>query len=164
MPRRKTSRRPFSAPTASTTSRTSPSRSTRRRAALAGRLEVIEDRWERLVLGMPWVASCTVTGGRRGGRGLLRSEGAEYLTNAVFGEAGMREFFSHVRFHKHEDERIVVHLLVELYAQSGEEATRVLEEAARGDSRSPRSPRSRGRRRRARGSRRTRERLCSAGF
>ena len=29
----------------------------------AGRLEVIEDRWERLVLGMPWVASCTVTVG-----------------------------------------------------------------------------------------------------
>jgi hypothetical protein len=61
------------------------------------------------------------------------AEGAEYLTNAAFGEAGMREFFSHVRFHKHEDERIVVHLLVELYAQSGEEATRVLEEAARGE-------------------------------
>jgi hypothetical protein len=37
-----------------------------------------------------------------------------------------------VRFHKHEDDRIVVHLLVELYARSSEEAYEVLEEAARG--------------------------------
>jgi hypothetical protein len=37
-----------------------------------------------------------------------------------------------VRFHKHEEEQIVVHLLVELYARSSEEATGVLEEAARG--------------------------------
>jgi hypothetical protein len=36
-------------------------------------------------------------------------------------------------FHKHEDEQIVVHLLVELYARSAEEATRVLEEAAGGE-------------------------------
>ena len=26
------------------------------------RLEAIDDRWERMVLGTPWVASCTVTG------------------------------------------------------------------------------------------------------
>ena len=44
----------------------------------------------------------------------------------------MREFFTHVRFHKHDDERIVVHMLVELYARSAEEASEVLEEAARG--------------------------------
>jgi hypothetical protein len=38
-----------------------------------------------------------------------------------------------VRFHKHEDgSRIVVHLLVELYARNIEEATDVLETAARG--------------------------------
>ena len=37
-----------------------------------------------------------------------------------------------MRFHKHEDDKIVVHLLVELYARSPEEATEVLEEAARG--------------------------------
>jgi hypothetical protein len=38
-----------------------------------------------------------------------------------------------VRFHKHdEDNRIVVHLLVELYARSAEEAAEVLEEASRG--------------------------------
>jgi hypothetical protein len=37
-----------------------------------------------------------------------------------------------VRFHKHEEEQIVVHLLVELYARSVEEATEVLEQAARG--------------------------------
>jgi hypothetical protein len=37
-----------------------------------------------------------------------------------------------VRFHKHDEEQIVVHLLVELYARSNDEATGVLEEAARG--------------------------------
>jgi hypothetical protein len=37
-----------------------------------------------------------------------------------------------VRFHKHDDDEIVVHLLVELYARSSEEATEVLESAARG--------------------------------
>ena len=37
-----------------------------------------------------------------------------------------------MRFHKHEDEKIVVHLLVELYARSQDEATDGLEEAARG--------------------------------
>ena len=37
-----------------------------------------------------------------------------------------------MRFHKHDEEKIVVHLLVELYARSLEEATQVLEEAARG--------------------------------
>ena len=37
-----------------------------------------------------------------------------------------------MRFHKHDDDQIVVHLLVELYARSAEEATEVLEDAARG--------------------------------
>ena len=44
----------------------------------------------------------------------------------------MREFFTHVRFHKHDEEQIVIHLLVELYARSAQEATDVLEEAAHG--------------------------------
>jgi hypothetical protein len=38
-----------------------------------------------------------------------------------------------VRFHKHEEERIVIHMLVELYARSADEATEVMEEAARGN-------------------------------
>ena len=37
-----------------------------------------------------------------------------------------------MRFHKHDEDQIVVHLLVELYARSSEEASGVLEEAARG--------------------------------
>ena len=37
-----------------------------------------------------------------------------------------------MRFHKHDDDQIVVHLLVELYARSAEEAAEVLEEASRG--------------------------------
>ena len=38
-----------------------------------------------------------------------------------------------MRFHHHEGERIVVHMLAELYARSAEEAAGVLEEAARGE-------------------------------
>jgi hypothetical protein len=37
-----------------------------------------------------------------------------------------------VRFHKHEEEQIVIHMLVELYARSADEATDVMEQAARG--------------------------------
>ena len=38
-----------------------------------------------------------------------------------------------MRFHKHEGEAIVIHMLVELYARSQDEASDVLESAARGD-------------------------------
>ena len=37
-----------------------------------------------------------------------------------------------MRFHKHDEERIISHLLVELYARTEEEAIEVLEGAARG--------------------------------
>jgi hypothetical protein len=37
-----------------------------------------------------------------------------------------------VRFHKHDGDGIVIHMLVELYARSGDEASEVLEAAARG--------------------------------
>ena len=37
-----------------------------------------------------------------------------------------------MRFHKHEGEQIVIHMLIELYARNSEEATEVLEESARG--------------------------------
>jgi hypothetical protein len=60
-------------------------------------------------------------------------EAGDALSYAAFGDHGTREFFTHVRFHKHDEDRIIVHLLVELYARSAEEATTVLEEAARGD-------------------------------
>ena len=59
-------------------------------------------------------------------------EAAESLAFAAFGDHGTREFFTHVRFHKHEDDRIVIHMLVELYARSSDEATDVMEQAARG--------------------------------
>jgi hypothetical protein len=59
-------------------------------------------------------------------------EAGDSLSYAAFGDHGVREFFTHVRFHKHEGERIVVHMLVELYARSLDEATDVLEQAARG--------------------------------
>ncbi len=98
-----------------------------------GRLEAIEDRWERMVLGTPWVASCTVIVEADAIESCSGPEAAEHLTHGAFGEAGAREFFTHVRFHKHEGERIVVHMLAELYARSAEEAAGVLEEAARGE-------------------------------
>src|SRR3954464_12414060 len=111
-----------------------------------GRIEPIEDRWERMVAGTPWVASCTVTvdadsvetcsGPGAGGAAPVGTcpgpEAADSLAYAAFGDHGTREFFTHVRFHKHDDDQIVVHLLVELYARNNDEATGVLEEAARG--------------------------------
>ncbi|GBD46574.1 hypothetical protein HRbin41_01402 [bacterium HR41] len=96
------------------------------------RLEPVEDRWERLVTGTPWVASCTVTVDADDVETCSGPEAAESLAYAAFGDYGTREFFTHVRFHKHEDDKIVVHLLVELYARSADEATQVLEQAARG--------------------------------
>ena len=59
-------------------------------------------------------------------------EAGDALSYAAFGDHGTREFFTHVRFHKHDEERIVVHLLVELYARTEEEAIDVLEDASRG--------------------------------
>jgi hypothetical protein len=96
------------------------------------RVAPVEDRWERMVAGTPWVASCTVTVDQDQVETCSGPEAAESLTYGAFGEAGTREFFTHVRFHKHDDERIVVHMLVELYARSAEEASEVLEIASRG--------------------------------
>ena len=98
-----------------------------------GRVEPIEDRWERMIAGTPWVASCTVTVDSEDVETCSGPEAGDSLSYAAFGDHGVREFFTHVRFHKHEDDaRIIVHLLVELYARSLEEATEVLESAARG--------------------------------
>ncbi len=96
------------------------------------RIEAIEDRWERMVVGTPWVASCTVAIDADQVESCSGPEAAEHLTHGAFGEAGTREFFTHVRFHKHQGEQIVIHMLVELYARSAEEATDVLESASRG--------------------------------
>ena len=93
-----------------------------------GRVEPIEDRWERMIAGTPWVASCTVTVDADEVETCSGPEAGDALSFAAFGDHGTREFFTHVRFHKHEDDRIVVHLLVELYARSAEEATEVLED------------------------------------
>jgi hypothetical protein len=98
-----------------------------------GRVEPIEDRWERMIAGTPWVASCTVTVDAEDVETCSGPEAGDALSYAAFGDHGVREFFTHVRFHKHEeDAHIIVHLLVELYARSLEEATEVLEQAARG--------------------------------
>jgi hypothetical protein len=97
-----------------------------------GRVEPIEDRWERMIAGTPWVASCTVTVHSDDVETCSGPEAGDALSYAAFGEYGTREFFTHVRFHKHDEELIIVYLLVELYARDGEEATTVLEEAARG--------------------------------
>jgi hypothetical protein len=97
-----------------------------------GRVEPVEDRWERMIAGTPWVASCTVTVEADEVEACSGPEAGDSLSYAAFGDHGTREFFTHVRFHKHEDDNIVVHLLIELYARSAEEATEVLEAAARG--------------------------------
>ena len=97
-----------------------------------GKVEAIEDRWERMIAGTPWVASVTVAVEADDVETCSGPEAGDALSSAAFGEHGTREFFTHVRFHKHEEDRIVVHLLVELYARSAEEATEVLEDASRG--------------------------------
>jgi hypothetical protein len=97
-----------------------------------GRIEAIEDRWERMVTGTPWVASCTVMVDQEMVEACSGPEAADSLTYAAFGDWGTREIFTHVRFHKHDEDKITIHLLVELYARSPEEATEVLEEASRG--------------------------------
>ena len=61
---------------------------------------------------------------RRVGRDLLGPEAADALAYAAFGDHGTREFFTHVRFHKHEEEQIVVHLLVELPADDTPRSSR----------------------------------------
>jgi len=97
------------------------------------RVEPIEDRWERMIAGTPWVASCTVRVDGEQVESCTGPDAADALSFAAFGDHGTREFFTHVRFHTHEDDgTIIVHLLVELYARSIEEATDVLETAARG--------------------------------
>lgn len=97
-----------------------------------GKLVADDDRWERLVMGTPWVASCTITVSADDVEVCSGPEAGEALSFASLGDTGTLEFFSHVRFHSHADDRIVVHLLVELYARSQEEASSVLEAAARG--------------------------------
>src|ERR687888_1159105 len=96
------------------------------------RIEAVEDRWERMVAGKPFVASCTVTVDQDQIETCSGPDAADSLTFGSLGESGTREFFTHVRFHKHDDELIVVHLLVELYARSEQEAIDVLEDASRG--------------------------------
>ena len=97
-----------------------------------GHIQPVEDRWERMVTGMPFVASCTVTVDQELVEACSGPEAADSLTYAAFGDGGTREFFTHVRFHKHDEDKITIHLLVELYARSKEEAAEVLEEATRG--------------------------------
>ena len=97
-----------------------------------GRVEPIEDRWERMIAGTPWVASCSVTVDAEDVEACSGPEAGDALSYGAFGDQGTREFFTHPRFHKHEDERIVIHMLVELYARSADEATEVLLDAARG--------------------------------
>ena len=97
-----------------------------------GRVVPVENRWERMVAGRPFVASCTVTIDQEHVETCSGPEAADSLTFGSLGDSGTREFFTHVRFHKHDEDRIVVHLLVELYARTEEEAIDVLEDAARG--------------------------------
>jgi hypothetical protein len=98
------------------------------------RIEAVEDRWERMVTGTPWVASCTVTVDENEVESCSGPDAADSLAFAAFGDHGTREFFTHVRFHKHDEAgQITIHMLIELYARSSEEANEVLESAARGD-------------------------------
>ncbi|MCX6389536.1 MAG: hypothetical protein NT122_02715 [Solirubrobacterales bacterium] len=97
-----------------------------------GRIQPNGDRWERMIVGTPWVASCTVNVDADAVESCSGPEAGDSLSYAAFGEHGTREFFTHVRFHKHAESEIQVHLLVELYARSAEEAAEVLRDSSRG--------------------------------
>ena len=72
--------------------------------------------------------------GHGGRRGDCSGRKAADLAFAAFGDHGTREFFTHVRFHKHNELGPDRHpLLVELYARSSDEASDVLAAAARGN-------------------------------
>ncbi|HZJ29858.1 MAG TPA: hypothetical protein VFD37_07710 [Solirubrobacterales bacterium] len=101
-------------------------------ALLGDRVAPIEDRWERMVAGTPWIASCTVRVEQDRVESCSGPEAIESLTYGAFGEAGTREFFTHVRFHKHEEDAILIYMLVEFYARSAQEAAEVLTAAACG--------------------------------
>src|SRR3712207_7917122 len=81
-----------------------------------------------MIAGTPWVASCTVTVDSDAVESCSGPEAADSLAFGAFGDHGTREFFTHVRFHKHDGDQIVIHMLVELYARSSDEASEVLEE------------------------------------
>ena len=98
-----------------------------------GRVEPIEDRWERMIAGTPWVASCTVVGRRRRRRELLRAGGRRRaLLRRLRRPRRARVLHARALPQARRRPRIIVHLLVELYARSLEEATEVLESSARG--------------------------------
>ena len=96
------------------------------------RVEPVEGRWERMITGAPWVASCTATVAADLVESCSGPEAADALSYAAFGDHGTREFFTHVRFHNHAEDEVVIHMLVELDARSIDESTGVLEAAARG--------------------------------
>ncbi len=62
-----------------------------------GRVQPIQDRWERMVAGTPWVASCTVTVDADEVETCSGPEAGDALSYAAFGDHGTREFFTHVR-------------------------------------------------------------------
>jgi hypothetical protein len=62
-----------------------------------------------MIAGAPWVASCTVTVDAEDVETCSGPEADDALCDASCGDHGTREFFTHVRFHKHDEDRIVVH-------------------------------------------------------
>ncbi|MGN6167264.1 MAG: hypothetical protein ACTHQQ_03710, partial [Solirubrobacteraceae bacterium] len=113
-----------------------------------GRVEPVDDSWERMIAGAPWVASCTVTVDTEDVETCSGPEAGDPLSHASFGEHGTREFFTHVRFHMHDEDRIVAHLLVELYARLARRRPRCSRRRRAARWRSRRSRRSHGNRRR----------------
>ena len=127
------------------------------------RVQPIEDRWERMVAGQPWVASCEVTVDAESVESCSGPDAADDLSFAAFGDHGTREFFTHVPSTSTTTTASSIFLLVELYARSQDEALETLSTASQGtlvvsslaeESRPPRRPaptptdaRGRGRRR-----------------
>jgi hypothetical protein len=80
IPTRRTLRRPSSAPNASTTQPQLVLELRAEGGRRVARLEAVEERWEGMVLGTPWVASCTVTVTEEKIESCSGLEAAEHLT------------------------------------------------------------------------------------
>src|SRR5947208_7725722 len=98
---------------------------------LEGRVEPVEDRWERMIAGTPWVASCTVTVDADDVETCSGPEAGEALSYAAFGATARPKFFTPVASHNPTKDRTVVPLRVSRSSPRPGGPTEALDEPAR---------------------------------
>jgi hypothetical protein len=105
---------------------------------MAQRSKVVDGLQEAVVQGDPmiaagrWLASSTMTVDAYKVERCSGADAGDSLSFTAFGDHGKQTIFTHVRFHKHEADKLVFHLLVELSARAADETSGVLIEAPGG--------------------------------